>query len=737
MKKIDIALKMCSYISQIIENKVQKENNLMDFEIKNQKLLFQNKESNTLNLNSEKLKYVAFGDSISAGFDGFLEDDFPGKYINNEVEGISYPAYLAEIFNKNNDLDTFYNFSVSSSSLVDWINFWKGHKTDIIDTEFQKQGYDYNFALDKLQNANFITISLGAMDFFYQLFAEIFKTDLSKIEHQINQGYDAFELGEQIIVEKYHKITNSVTKNIIRLILEIQKINPKSQINLISYPIPFLGLKQIIDNHFFQNKLLNIQISILDKVISLINKNIQKIALENSINWVNLYNEEYWESNIDKFSSIYFDIHPSYLGYKKMAQDLYIKITTSNWTASLEKYGITKKYFESDSSSINFKIKAPTDLNKIFDNSCEKYLNSLNEFEKEKLKHTNYKNYATRLIQYKGWIKTNSLNFTNNFFSSEIYTILDPNKELLTLIAFYYTLEEFTEKTVNLLVKSNIVQNLINFLQEYFKDVKEKDNFSLKKFITDFNKQIFDFSNYKQILLLIFETEIFKKQKNNLLSIFTNIFCNALVNFESQILKLILNTIFKKINLSQDDKIQLKNDFGKSLFHDKDILKKIIKQHLEILSQLLEDITLQNDINTFVNLLSYLQKHSDKYQIEQILNQWLTFAANKPFIGFFSLVMFQITNMHKPIISLNQTENLILQILKILNKQKNIKKLNKMIFDYSIQISSRQKLNFKYKAKLLFFASNLFAQLSLKNKKILIISLISLKKAFKDIKNRE
>ncbi len=53
---------------------------------------------------SEKVKYVALGDSISAGFDSQLDKDYPGNYDKekNEVTGISFPTYLAKFIQTSN-----------------------------------------------------------------------------------------------------------------------------------------------------------------------------------------------------------------------------------------------------------------------------------------------------------------------------------------------------------------------------------------------------------------------------------------------------------------------------------------------------------------------------------------------------------------------------------------------------------------------------------------------------------
>ncbi len=75
---------------------------------------------------SEKVKYVALGDSISAGFDSQLDKDYPGNYDKekNEVTGISFPTYLASfIKNSNADnskLESYTNYASSGTTLEDW-----------------------------------------------------------------------------------------------------------------------------------------------------------------------------------------------------------------------------------------------------------------------------------------------------------------------------------------------------------------------------------------------------------------------------------------------------------------------------------------------------------------------------------------------------------------------------------------------------------------------------------------
>ena len=84
----------------------------------------------SIDLSKNKIKYLALGDSIAEGFNPLYSVGFPGemKSLENNkkiISGISYPAYYANMLNSidPNILETFENFAITGSRIVDWLYF--------------------------------------------------------------------------------------------------------------------------------------------------------------------------------------------------------------------------------------------------------------------------------------------------------------------------------------------------------------------------------------------------------------------------------------------------------------------------------------------------------------------------------------------------------------------------------------------------------------------------------------
>lgn len=79
-----------------------------------------------IDLSKEKIRYIAIGDSISEGFNGKYNFGFSGKMDDyGNINGTSWPSFFARyIQNVNkNILESFENFSISSTRPEDWIYF--------------------------------------------------------------------------------------------------------------------------------------------------------------------------------------------------------------------------------------------------------------------------------------------------------------------------------------------------------------------------------------------------------------------------------------------------------------------------------------------------------------------------------------------------------------------------------------------------------------------------------------
>lgn len=58
--------------------------------------------------------------------------------------------------------------------------------------------------------------------------------------------------------------------------------------------------------------------------MDILNNAIKNVAdLKNNVNYIDPFDENDWKANSDKFTRAIFDIHPTELGYKRMAQDIF------------------------------------------------------------------------------------------------------------------------------------------------------------------------------------------------------------------------------------------------------------------------------------------------------------------------------------------------------------------------------------------------------------------------------
>jgi len=107
-------LAICSIIGSSYKSNINNDN---DYKI----------AKNIININ-EKIHYFAMGDSISAGFTGMLDKDYPGSFdeVTKKFSGASFPTYLAKLlyeFDKER-FGSYKNISLSGARLSDIINLF-------------------------------------------------------------------------------------------------------------------------------------------------------------------------------------------------------------------------------------------------------------------------------------------------------------------------------------------------------------------------------------------------------------------------------------------------------------------------------------------------------------------------------------------------------------------------------------------------------------------------------------
>lgn len=501
-------------------------------------------QSSNLIRKDQKVKYFAFGDSISAGFSGELPKDYPGEFKDGKVTGASFPSYLASFISKLSEgkLESFDNYSASGSTIVDWmellgiqydkndadeVNYYATSVTDKLDY-FVKNKFNGDKAkakeeiLKKIKESNLITITLGANDVIQLLIKLIMDTDISKI---ISEFMDKNTLSQETLLKE---ITPKVLKvmRVVRTLLqkrlatiskELKIINPKANIVFASYPLPMQRILLMI-NDILPASIKDI-VSV-DKILAnLLTEKIKESAILHKNNFINLYDADYWKEHQEKLTPMILDIHPSIFGYKKMAIELFIKISAGvdlSYKVA-KKYGITKNHFDNLSFSTkdqnDWILEMPTKTSdeafeKIFGTNIDEFMfKAKDEIYDSVKEHINQEHFGKRMNDDATFGIVASLNTTiKNLFKHPKYLELDPNKYLATFF------EKENGKNLALFQswfqKSNFLTNAMNKIQ---KDIVSKDwdadgIVGTKKIKLEYLKQIItEIFDYNQIFTLIKE----------------------------------------------------------------------------------------------------------------------------------------------------------------------------------------------------------------------------------------
>ncbi|WP_426461150.1 SGNH/GDSL hydrolase family protein [Mycoplasma hafezii] len=670
----EVFIKFIKSLGRKIAIEINKEINHKNFYFSN---LINNKPINDFNQitrtvskdfvqNNQKINYVAIGDSLAAGFDGFLDDDYYGEIIDNHVVGSSYPAYFADILMQTKQLGSFNNYSVNSSSIQEWIDFFKGCPSEfsLVLANSKERNISVNSIKQELKNANLITISIGAMDFFYLFFENLFNNDFSNLIDQLDSP-EIIQIFDEYLKNKYFEIMSKLKAQLAELLQIIKTITPTSNINLIAYPIPFLGLKHVIDQYFFKVNELNCDFSILETFIGLLNNNMKEVAIEQQCNWINLYNNDYWDQNIAKFSSTYVDIHPNIKGYKKMALDLYLKLSNPSFDTKTysQNYHFNYNYWMSDANQFTYQFNKSKLFESAIPKNDEGYLKNTHELEQKIIDKGNYKNFAKRLIKYEGWIKNSSPTIAMNFFKTEFYNKLDPNLLLLNYINKYSSATKLTEEFVLTLVQNKVIHNILDNIQLTCNDIVKTPELSAEIILDRILSEIKNTNNYLKIIELILELELCHYNLDEFIDILGELIDNAVNYLSPKIISALQNTFTKyhqKLNLDLQATI-----------HN---LQRFVNQNQARWTSILKTLILNTLKIAIIN-----------YQIDSIKNKKIinSFDLTKSML-FFSNIKQEQDYSTLVVTNLIQIMNLLIQ---------DTKTLDIFVSEIAILISSKLKFN--------------------------------------------
>ncbi|MCV3728194.1 SGNH/GDSL hydrolase family protein [Ureaplasma miroungigenitalium] len=341
----------------------------------------------TLELPKQKLNYLALGDSITAGFNDTLACDLAGELVDNKISGLSYPAFLIDYIQRLNPkvVASYDNAAITGSTVASWLYLLNDRDNEYV-RGVESNHLRFGYALDqndhakyknrllkyfdpkifndeilsaeeveqatkklttKIKEANFITLTLGANDF---ILSNNFTSMMKEVMAEPSQIVSIFAKYQPLFIQELATLTTNLTK----LVKILQKINPELKINLIGYPKPMLRWESIF------NKLLNVKDQdnqiFSDFLLNGLNNAIAQAAQNTQVNYISVFDHDVWHKNKSVFTRSLFDIHPTELGYKKMAQDILLKLAINTSTVKFDPHDIedwTDEYIESDAKKFN------------------------------------------------------------------------------------------------------------------------------------------------------------------------------------------------------------------------------------------------------------------------------------------------------------------------------------------------------------------------------------------------
>ncbi|MDW2829587.1 GDSL-type esterase/lipase family protein [Mesomycoplasma ovipneumoniae] len=389
-----------------------------------------------------RFNYLAIGDSVTAGFNQDTYRDFQGKLNSGSVSGLSYPSFFAHFLQKLNkdSLVSYDNLAFSGATVKNWLNLINPTKYPagkVADNPFVPKNNDQNTKFNdlstvfgnfnkssypeltqKIKSANLLTMTLGANDIFLAAtkFGPLLSPETSGIKEELDKitvettpattqettSVDSKknpkkkeDLKPKIAKYIQNEISAKITElksDLEKLLKELKAINPNLIINLLPYKLPNSLLVQILSNLFAND--FGLEKDYFQKVTTEINTAIRETAKKVNVNYVDPFDTEVWNDSDTQLGATKYDIHPQIKGYKKIAEQLLLKLATDQSQAGAVVDNIKKSTKFSDNASGNLTYKRVIDLSsvaktneellkKINDNKSETdFISDESEFEK-------------------------------------------------------------------------------------------------------------------------------------------------------------------------------------------------------------------------------------------------------------------------------------------------------------------------------------------------------------------
>ena len=422
--------------------------------------IYNTKSNNFIDKNS-KIKYLSIGDSISAGFTGLLDQDYHGSLKNGKVNGMSFAAYLASLLNNEKGrLEEFDNFATSNSTSLEWLDLLGvnyestnplfKNSDSLYKTTFNRFGNLDEFKkrlIKKIQEANLMTMTIGANDFLRMISSLLQASNFNKL---INELMLKGSLDQNTLIKFALDFINvaqeEIKARVLRLIERIKEINPNVNLSLVSYPTPILRFVSSIieflpDSIKQQFKNFNIPELLIDQLNNAIKDAVLQANIKNlNVGYLDTFDAEFWNKNQQKLASMVFDIHPTIYGYKKMAWDAYLKLTNGEIDRrNLSRFGWSNHYINKNPNTHFHTVELRDDpaevYRKLFGNEKDEALKNLlseDELYKSIKSQISNANFAKRLTNFPtDMLNEIAISMFIKYLGSSLIREFDPNETLL------------------------------------------------------------------------------------------------------------------------------------------------------------------------------------------------------------------------------------------------------------------------------------------------------------------
>lgn len=546
-----------------------------------------------IDLSKEKIRYVALGDSISEGYNGKYNFGYAGSMdLDNTINGTSWPSFLARNLQKidKNILESFDNFSMSGTRPEDWnyflnvqnekysyensidkINYaiWLNELKNNPERRRLKKQFknfgkktrnDFEYLISKIVLANLITINIGA-NFI------IPKIPVDRIiEIIINYPDPLLEL-KTIIKNSIQEME----KDIIVMLEKITDLNPLASVYLIGYNKMFGTFWKILDLFFKEIGMGN---NIIEYCYDEINNSLKRCAKKTKVYFISTNNKKFWDENSYMMCNVFYEAHPTIFGYKKIAQDVLLKIAASD------------SFFENDNlKNITKQIKS---FNESYLKQDFQYFQNGIDFES---KHISNEDLIEKIyglndeLLFKKTIVENSSKFleTSLFFEQSLDDKNDPNDFLSkslkrTFLIIINSLElNFDKRAIsdfneliemkylkNFIMKINLISVIANKIQNQIdqKFLETKTNLTINEFFNILFEQILNFDFITWVLVefanfwTLEEENKLKENRKNVILIFNRLLAKNRVKIIIEIIteKLIKYLLISKLGIDLSDK---------------------------------------------------------------------------------------------------------------------------------------------------------------------------------------